>query len=269
MKKAVCHYSFHRTVAAEKWTAADFVEECAGLGVEGVDFHQRFLPSPDEAPDLIREALEGSGLELSGLSLSTNFVRDADEFAAEIDTAVKWIEAAAAAGASVSRVFGGYIPDRSNDGELRRALDKVTAAMKELAVVAKEKGVVLALENHGGVPGTGEEQVEVIERVASPFLRATVDVGNYLSCGQDPVEGASRAASYCAYVHFKDMKRTPAGLVSTVVGEGDVDHRACLRVLHEAGYDGYVALEFEAEGDEREGVRRSLSHMEEVMKNYA
>ena len=35
-----------------------------------------------------------------------------------------------------------------------------------------------------GLPCSGEEQIEVIEKINSPFLKATIDVGNYMQCGQ-------------------------------------------------------------------------------------
>ena len=208
MKKAICHYSFHRTLAQEEWTLEDFVSQCKLLNVNGIDFHQRFLPDPEEAPEAIPKALDGTGLELSGLSLSTNFNKDGDDFKQEIAQAVKWIQAASQTGAQVSRIFGGHIGDRNDESALSSALEKVLFAMKELASAAEDHNVILAVENHGGVPGLGEEQVNIIEEVNSPFLRATVDVGNYMSCGQDPVEGSSLAAPYCAYVHFKDMKKS-------------------------------------------------------------
>jgi len=268
MKKAICHYSFHRTLAEEQWTLDDFVDQCRSLNVEGIDFHQRFLPDPEKAADAILKALEGTGLELSGLSLSTNFNKDGDDFQREIEQAVKWIGVASQAGARVSRIFGGHIKDRNDEKGLASALEKVLSAMSELTKTAEEHNVILAIENHGGVPGIGEEQVNIIEQIDSPFLKATVDVGNYMSCGQDPVAGSTLAAPYCAYVHLKDLKKSAQGLDSCAVGEGDVDHAGCLSVLNEAGYKGYVALEYEGSEDERQGVRKSIDFMHEVMSSY-
>jgi len=265
MKTAICHYSFHRTLAEEGWTLEDFVRQCGSLEIDGVDFHQRFLPSPEEAPEAMHKALEGTDLELSSLSLSTNFNTEGDEFVQEIEKARKWIEAASRAGVNISRIFGGHIPDRTDTEQLASAMEKVCAAMKELAPAAEESNVVLALENHGGVPGLGEEQVSVIEKVDSPFLKATVDVGNYMSCGQDSVEGVSLAAPHCAYVHWKDMKKTDSGAEPTVVGEGDIDHAACLKILQDSGYSGYVALEYEGPEDERDGVSKSIAFIKTIM----
>jgi sugar phosphate isomerase/epimerase len=268
MKKAICHYSFHRTLKDENWTLEDFVNACRDMEVDGIDFHQRFLPSPEEAPAAIKNALEGSGLELSGLSLSTDFNAEGDAFDEQIRNVKAWIKASGESGAKVSRVFGGHVKDRSDNDALKTAIERVTKAMEIITPVAEENNVVLALENHGGVPGTGEEQSGVINAINSPFLRATVDVGNYLSAGQDSAEGTAKAASLCSYVHFKDMQKTDEGLTSCIVGQGAVKHAECLKILSEAGFDGYVALEYEGSEDERLGVKESIAFMHEVMKNY-
>ena len=103
---------------------------------------------------------------------------------------------------------------------------------------AEKHGLVLAIENHGGLPCTGEEQVEVIRALHSPSLKATIDVGNYLQGNQEAHVGTRLAAPYAAYVHFKDFKKIPDAaspfgwkLESCGLGEGVVDHRACLDAL--------------------------------------
>jgi sugar phosphate isomerase/epimerase len=138
---------------------------------------------------------------------------------------------------------------------------------------AEKLGVVLALENHGGLPCTGEEQVKVIEAINSKSLRATIDVGNYMGCGQEGHVGTALAAHLAAYVHFKDNRKKPAvkpglpwSIESCTLGEGDVDHQACLAALTKAGYNGFVALEYEGTEDERTGVPKSVAFMKRVMR---
>ena len=147
------------------------------------------------------------------------------------------------------------------------ALQRITDALGTVVKEAEKQGVVLALENHGGIPCTGEEQVKVIESIGSRYLRATVDVGNYMSCGQDGHVGTAAAARYAAYVHLKDYKRGKDGsLQACTVGAGDVDRLKCLTALKAAAYTGFVALEFEGEGDERKGVSDSVAFMKQVMQ---
>lgn len=275
MRKAICHYSFHRRWKKEKWTPDRLAEEVKSLGVEGVDFHVGSLGDPSEAPELIISAIEKHGLVLSGLSLSNNFNQENGEnFRREIDTVKQWIPAAVKVKAPVSRIFGGHLSaEQRGDLALKEASrQRVLDALGELVKEAEKAGLIFALENHGGLPCTGEEQVEIIEAINSPSLKATIDVGNYMQGGQEGHIGTKIAAKHAAYVHFKDFKKLPDpsasppwDLKSCIVGEGDVDHRTCIQILRQVGFDGFVALEYEGVEDEMIGVPRSVEYMNEVL----
>jgi len=273
MRKAMCHYSFHRRWAEEKWDAVRLCEETKALGVDAVDFHAGLIGETAGAADRIRQAMARTGMVLSGLSLSTNFnLDDAAALQAMKDKAKAWMRVAAEVRAPVSRIFGGHVHDRKDLAARKAGLARILDSLGEMAREAERLGITLALENHGGLPCTGEEQVEVIRKVGSPNLRATIDVGNYMGGGQSGLDGTRAAAAYCAYVHLKDFRRVadasaPGGtkLQPCIVGRGEVDIAGCLRAVRDAGYDGFVALEYEGPEDEREGVPASVRFMNEVM----
>ncbi len=114
MKKAICHYSFHRRWAAEKWTAERLAEEVKALGIEGVDFHAGMMAPAATAAERIRAALSKTGLTLSGLSLGNDFNKEKpEEFRAQVDGVKEWIRVAAELRAPVSRIFGGSLGRKS------------------------------------------------------------------------------------------------------------------------------------------------------------
>jgi len=268
MKKSLCHYSYHRRIKEEEWDLEKFVIEAEKLGIEAIDFHVAYLPEYEEAIKQINTLMSRTTLELSGLSMSNSFNKEEDEFNDQVEKVKRWLDVAGAVGAPVSRIFGGSISDRSNAEEIKKALDKVIKGIELVLPSAEKNNVILALENHGGLPCTGEEQVEVIEKINSPFLKATIDVGNYMQCGQSGDEGTRIAAPYCRYVHFKDFKNDPTArreLRPTVVGKGDVDHAKCLQHIKNAGFDGFVALEYEGEEDEQIGVPASVEFMKSLI----
>lgn len=276
MKKSICHYSLHRMWRTQNWTCLQLAEHVKSLGCEGIDFHAGLMGSTAGAAQKIREALKKTGLTLSGFSLGNNFNQeDTTLFKEQVDTVKAWLEVAAEVKAPVSRIFGGHIKDRSNQEQLQRGFELILAGLGQVVKAAEKLGVVLALENHGGLPCTGEEQVDVIQQINSKNLRATVDVGNYLQGGQEAHVGSAIAAAYCSYVHFKDFRKTPSqnsslpwGLQACIVGTGDVDHLKCLTALKKAGYNGFVALEYEGPEDEKIGVPQSLEFMNKVMKGF-
>ena len=278
MKSAMCHYSFHRRWATEKWTAERLAMETKAVGVEAIDFHAGMMGAASDAPARIRAALAKSGLVLSGLSLGNDFNKEApEEFRAQVEKVREWIRVAAAVRAPVSRIFGGALRGAQKQDPKAKAAgrQRILDGLGEVVAEAAKQGVVLAIENHGGLPCTAEEQVEVIRAINSPHLKATVDVGNYLGGGQEGHVGTRVAAPYAAYVHFKDMKKIPDAsapfgwkIEACVLGEGDVDQLACLEALKEVGYNGFVALEYEGGEDEKTGVPRSVAFMKKVMKGY-
>jgi len=275
MKKAICHYSFHRRWDAEKWDANRLAEEVRNLGVEGVDFHVRYLKTPAEAPSLILNAIGKHGLVLSGLSMSNDFnTDDPAKFKQQVDAVKNWVPVIDKVRAPVSRIFGGHLPpeQRLDAAAKAKGRQRILDALEIILREAEKHGIVFALENHGGLPCTGEEQVDVIKTVNSPLLRATIDVGNYMQGGQEGHVGTKVAAEYCAYVHFKDFRKVkdetkPWGwtIEACTVGDGDVDHPACIAELQKIGYDGFIALEYEGPEDEKTGVPLSVDYMNKVM----
>ena len=87
MRKAICHYSFHRRWAAEKWTADRLAEEVKSLGIEGIDFHAGMMAPSATAAERVRAALSKTGLTLSGLSLGNDFNKEKpEEFRVQVET---------------------------------------------------------------------------------------------------------------------------------------------------------------------------------------
>jgi len=275
MKTGICHYSLRRRYAAEKWDPARLVQEVKALGLDCVDFHAGILGKAEGAAEAVLAALAGSSVRLGSLSMSNNFNQDDPaKFKAQVDLVKAWLGVAAQVKAPASRIFGGHIPrERQGDASAaaagkQRILDGLGQVEKE----ARRLGVVLALENHGGLPCSAEEQVAVIRQINSPFLRATIDVGNYMQCGQEGHVGTAIAAPYCAYTHFKDFRKLPDATIprgykleACVIGEGEVDLRACVAALRKADYDGVIAIEYEGAEDETTAVPRSVANMKKAM----
>ena len=142
-----------------------------------------------------------------------------------IDNTIKWMQVAAEVNAPVSRIFGGTLKDRLKVDEdtKKKAFQRVTDALGVLSKEAENLGLVLALENHGGLPCTAEEQMAIIESVGSKYLQATIDIGNYLQCGQEATEGVQLAKNTVLMSILKILKEPtlppPAGLLALVLWE--------------------------------------------------
>lgn len=271
MKISICHYSYHRTFAAERWSCKRLVEEIEKFGVQGIDFHAGLLAragiGPDKAANEIITALKGSSLELSGLSMSNNYNQATKkEIDQQVNAVIEWLWVAAEIKAPACRIFGGHVSNRDDKHEMKKGFKNIYYGIEKTLKEAEKLGIILALENHGGLPCTGEEQVEVIKKFNSGNLRATIDVGNYMQGGQTGDAGSRIAAPYACYVHFKDFKKSDTGtLTGCTLGEGLVNHETCLRSLKDAGYAGFIAIEYEGSEEERIGLKKSADYTRKVI----
>ena len=100
---------------------------------------------------------------------------------------------------------------------------------------------------------TADDVLQAI--AAAPGLKLTFDSGNAFT-GEDPVQSFVRCAEHTVHAHFKDWLVVSEGqgrqmldgrfYQSALIGEGVLDHAACLRAMRAAGYTGYINIEYEA-----------------------
>jgi sugar phosphate isomerase/epimerase len=91
--------------------------------------------------------------------------------------------------------------------------------------------------------------IRIIDAIKSPWLRATLDTGNFLENQYDQYQAL---APYAAFVQAK-----------TYFGGGtwytlDIDYDRVASILKQANYRGYISLEFEGQEDFHTAVPKSL-----------
>jgi sugar phosphate isomerase/epimerase len=138
-----------------------------------------------------------------------------------------------------------------------RAITGLLEPLRELADYASTHGVRIAVLTHGALVYLSWHQEWLVRLSGHPNVGAAVDPGNYLYYGsEDPVGATRRLAAPAAVVRIGDWRARPTDSVaedlrrtgrlslweSAPLGEGEVDHLACLRLLKAAGYDGVVSL---------------------------
>ena len=131
------------------------------------------------------------------------------------------------------------------------AYENALSALKELAPLAQELEVTIAVENvWNKFLLSPLEMRDFLDAVGSSRVRSYFDVGNVILTGY-PEQWIRILGERIARVHFKDFRRD----VATLDGfcdllEGDADYAAVMRELRAIGYNGPVTAEFfDAEGD--------------------
>lgn len=275
MDIALCHYSFHRRWQAEGWDFDRLCAEAAAAGVQALDLHARLGETWLSRPAEVAAALARHRLALAGVSCSNSFVKeDRAAFDVEIERVRGQIRSAAALGARTMRVFGGWLaPEQRLDPRVRRSsLQQVADGLGALLPEAARHGIVLALENHGCLPGTSAEVLQLLGCGDPRTLRATIDLGNFLAAGEEPHHGAAVLAPHGAYVHVKWTSKVPDPsspwgwrTVEADPGQGDVDLVACFAALHRFGFRGTIAIEYEGPSDERTSVPAAVATVRQAL----
>lgn len=190
------------------------------------------------------------GVEISGTAVGNTFThKPGPKRDAEIRLVKTWIDRAAVLGAPHIRVFAGDVQGTSREEAKKLCLE----ALEECCDYARGKGVMLGLENHGGIVSEAADMLDIIKAVRSPAFGVNFDSGNFHT--DDPYRDLERIAPYAVNVQWK-AEVAPRGR-----RKQPADLKRVVQILRDANYQGYMVLEYEAAEDPWTAVPRLLQEM--------
>jgi len=263
MKKGITIYSAAQLFSKGEITVRSFIEYSAKIGFEGVDLGYYWQDKEKEFKELPKW-LKDNGIALSGYIVGNNFggVVGTGKEREEIDKVKVAIDEARILGTDKLRVFAGGREGLTWDEGSKMVLD----CFVKCTEYAEKNNVKLALEDHHGLASNSEQVLFYVKKINSPFFGVNVDIGNFLFGNEEPETGVKNTMPYALMVHVKDFCKDGNNFKASVVGEGIVNIRECLRIIKESGYKGYLSLEYEVgEGDCRNGIEKSLKHIEKCL----
>ncbi|MDA0807502.1 MAG: sugar phosphate isomerase/epimerase [Planctomycetota bacterium] len=244
MKLSLAAYSFNRMLPRPgrdqkgEMTLEDFVDYCAKLNLDGTELTSYYFPAEPSRDYLLnlKEQTFRLGLDISGTAIGNDFcLPEGEKRQAQLKLCRDWIDHAAVMGAPVIRIFAGKVPKGGTEEE---ALDLCVAGINESLDYAAEKGVLLALENHGGITATPEQLLSIVERVKdSKWFGVNYDSGNFRT--EDPYGDLEKIAPYAVNAQIKVALKTPNN------EHREADLKRMVEILRAANYRGYVVLEYE------------------------
>ncbi len=280
MKLSISMWSVVSAVRQGKIDLPGFIEFAAQQqvnGAQGVELLDYFWRDREaEMPKVLRQ-IGDAGLELAVYSIGNDFFQpERGAWEMQLADVKTGVEVADRLGVRTLRVFSGNAkPGYAFEDGLAWIVEGLAAS----AEYAERYNVTLALENHGLMAGRSDQVQQVIDAVGSPALRANIDTGNFLLVGQNPTDAARDLAPLAALVHLKDFRRarpdetehiykaldgTP--FTGAVVGQGQVDLPAIVKLLDAAGYGGWLSLEYEGGDDPLAvGVPQSLQAAQHLL----
>ena len=234
-----------------------FIDYCADHGCAGTELTSYYFPKDLNDSYLLRLRRHAflRGVAVSGTAVGNTFTHPKGEARdTELAKVRKWVDHAAVLGAPHIRVFAGNLQKGSTAAEAK-ALS--IAALDECGEYAGKKGIFLGLENHGGIVAEPKQILDIVTAVKSPWIGINLDTGNFRT--DDPYADIASCAPYAVNVQVKSeiqkrgQKKELADLAKVV------------KILRDANYQGYVALEYEAAEDPWQAVPPLLKQLRELM----
>ena len=238
-------------------TMPGFVNYCAKLDLDGCELTSYYFPAVVTEEYLARLRIQAiwNRLDVSGSAIGNDFcVREGPARQRQLKLCRQWIDYAALLRAPAIRIFAGRIPQGDTE---KAAVGRAIAGINESLDYAERKGVGLALENHGGITSTPEQMLRIVNGVKpSPFFGVNFDSGNFRT--DDPYRDLAKIAPYTINAQIKVAvtrrgKKEPADLKLT------------LRILQDAGYRGWVALEYEEREDPYKAIPGYVDQLRDIM----
>lgn len=107
---------------------------------------------------------------------------------------------------------------------------------------ASKHNIILALETGGDYIPTGGKLASIIQKVNSPYLKATYDPANVLASGNvDIFDDINGVLPYLAHVHLKEYSPNMENFPP--LGDGIVDFNKFFSLLADANYKGDFSIE--------------------------
>lgn len=261
LKLSLAAFSYKPYLTGEKSPKMDlfqFVDLAADLAVDAVELTSYFFPDNVNTDYLhrLKQHAFVLGLDVSGTSVMNDFCLAAGpETDREVAHVKTWIDNAAELDAPFVRILSGNWVQGTPDDELeKRVIDRIG----QLLPHAQQRGVMLALENHGGgVTTTPDNLLRIVKAIKGPAFGVNLDTGNFH--GADPYAEVAECVPYSVNVQVKTEIRRKGQ------SKEDADLAKVVGILRQAHYSGYVVLEYNAPENPMTAVPRYVKQLRTLL----
>ncbi len=241
------------------------VSEMALAGFTGTEIGNKYPADPA----VLKWELDLRGMRVASRWFSSFLVtKPYEEIEADFLRELDFLEAVGANRINVSEQSYSIQgqADTSVLGGAKHVMDEAewarfTDGLNRLGKAASDRGFKLCFHHHmGTVVQTAEETGRMLRETDPEYVFLCYDTGHFTFAGENPLTMLELYASRVGHVHLKDMRRSVVDRVKpegwsflkavregafTVPGDGCVDFDPILKLLSEAGYEGWLLVEAE------------------------
>jgi sugar phosphate isomerase/epimerase len=229
-----------------------FIDYAAELGIDAVELTSYYFAEPitDAYLNEVKRRCHINGLDISGGAIRNNYtLPEGDpELQKWFTHTETWLAHYQKLGVPVMRVFSGIPPKGVTE---EQGIANAITNLRKMLDVAARYGVILGLENHDYLTRI-DRMLPIIKAMDSPWFGVNLDSGNVDTT--DVFPELQKIVPYAVNVQLK---------VETGPGKQKVpmDVPRFVRMLKEAGYRGYVVLEYESAPDPYEAIPKHLDEL--------
>jgi L-ribulose-5-phosphate 3-epimerase len=254
-------YSYRRALEARTMTYEDLIRIAVETGTDGIDMTVYWLPATTDDYLLpLRRLAYRNRVEIYSIGTRVRLAQPTAELRQQqLDELRSWLEVAQRVGATHVRVFGGPKPAGAT---LEQAIGFAAETLKRGAEYAGARGLILGVEDDGGITDFAKDTIEIVKRADSPWAGMNLDIGNFRPPGvYDQIE---MSIPYAVSTHVKTEVALDDGKT-----RAPADWDRVFKMFAAHGFRGFMGLEYEASEDPVAAVPRYLRHLKELAVKYS
>lgn len=259
LKISLAQWSLHRTINKGEMTNLDFAQVTQNVyGIGAIEYVSRFFVGREKEKayldDLNKRASDHNVRQLLIMVDGEGGLAELDSKVRQqaIDNHKKWVEAAKYLGCHSIRV------NARGEGTAQAMHDAAVDGLGRLSEFAKGYGINVIVENHGGRSSDGAWLSGVMKAVGMDNCGTLPDFGNFYE--YDRYQGVEDLMPYAKAVSAKSNVFDAAG------NEKNIDYKRMLKIVRNAGYTGYIGIEYEgSELPEHEGILATKKLLEKLI----
>ena len=247
-KISLAQWSLHRLLFAGDLQHLDFAAEAKKMGFGAVEYVNSFFKdkATDEAflAEMNQCASDAGVKQLLIMCDGEGNLGDADDNARNraVENHRKWLDAAKTLGCHSIRV------NAASSGTWEEQRDRAADGLRKLCELADPLELSVIVENHGGLSSNGKWLAEVMTTVDHPRVGTLPDFGNFCmdwsrsdqpDAWYDRYQGVKELMPFAKAVSAKSHEFDADG------NETKTDYTRMLRIVREAGYTGWIGVEYE------------------------
>ena len=267
-KISLAQWSLHRTLRAGDIDNLDFAATAKSQwGIDAVEYVNQFFMNRATDFDYLgqmRQRAEDAGVQSLLIMIDGEGAlahEDDQQRRRACEKHFKWIAAARFLGCHSIRV------NAAGGGEREDAAARAADSLRRLGVLGDDYDINVIVENHGGLSSDGAWLASVMRQADHPRVGTLPDFGNFRIGGgreYDRYQGVEELMPFAKAVSAKSHDFDEAG------NETHTDYRRMMRLVVDAGYTGYVGVEYEGgQHGEYDGIRLTKELLERVRDEIA